>query len=418
MRIAYQSFILENGLKVIVHEDPSVNKVAVNIVYKVGARDEQEHRTGLAHLFEHLMFSGSKNIPDYDTHVQRIGGECNAFTNSDLTNYYLTCPANQLETAFWLESDRMLEIDLSQKNVDVQKSVVCEEFKQRYLNQPYGDAYLHLRPLHYKKHPYRWMTIGMNLSHIEEVTLAECQHFFNSFYAPNNAVMCVAGGITLDQVKILAEKWFAPIPNRFVDRPIKETEPKQTEVRATTIHKKVPFSAVYKAYHMPARAEKAYYAADMITDILSNGKSTRLFQALVKEQKVASRISAFSWGLFDPGMISIEGRIAEGVSVTQYEEALAGVLNRLADEITETELQSMKNKVLSAETFEKTTILNRAMNLAIYDYIGDAELINTNSDRYQQLTLDDIRQAIAEYLRPTNCSTLYYLSETAHPSNA
>lgn len=412
MRIEFTTHTLDNGLRVLVHEDPTVAKAAFDLCYRVGARDERPQRTGMAHLFEHLMFGGSKHVPDYDVHVQRIGGENNAFTSNDLTNYYVTCPAAQLETVFWLESDRMLELDFSQKSLDVQISVVCEEFKQRYLNQPYGDAWLHLRPLHYTKHPYRWMTIGQTLEQIEAVTLDEAREFFFSFYAPNNATLAVAGGVKTDEVLRLAEKWFGPIPRRTTTRPERTAEPPQTEARSKTISANVPHTAVFKAYHIPARADDGYYAADLLTDLLANGKASRLYRHLVQDTQIATRVSAYSWGLYDPGMISIDARLTPGRSVKEYETELNVALDGLRKEASEEELRRIQTKVEAMETFDKAAVLNRAMSLATYDYLGDPDLVNTNLERYQRLTLDDIREAYDRYLRPDNCSTLYYQPET------
>lgn len=411
MKLEYDTFELENGLKVFVQEDLNVRKVAVNVLYKVGARDEQSHRTGMAHLFEHLMFSGSKNIPDYDVHVQKMGGENNAYTNNDITNYYITCPSNQLETAFWLESDRMLEIDLSQKNVDVQKSVVSEEFKQRYLNQPYGDAYLSLRPLVYKVHPYRWMTIGEKLEHIEAVTLDECIQFFQSFYAPNNAILSVAGGVSLDEVKKLAEKWFGGIPSRKINRPERLPEPIQKKSNFEEIYRSVPYSCLYRAYRMPARNHADYYAADLITDILSNGKSSKLYQRLVKDLKLAGRVSCFSWGLYDPGMMSLEARCAENVNIKDLENEIDNILYTLADLVTEEELQMVKNKSKSLFAFDRIPVINKAQNIALSESIGNADLINDSIDLYMNVTIDELKASVKNLISPEKASTLYYIAK-------
>ncbi|MCE3008199.1 MAG: insulinase family protein [Bacteroidetes bacterium] len=410
MHIHYTTYQLDNGLRVIVQEEPAVSKVAVDILYRVGSADESPTRTGLAHLFEHLMFSGSKHVPDYDTHVQRVGGENNAFTNSDITNYYLTLPASQLETAFWLESDRMLELDFSEENLAVQRSVVMEEFKQRYLNQPYGDAYLQLRPVHFRFHPYNWMTIGKDLSHVEHTSLQDIKDFFYRFYAPNNATLVVSGGIKAAEVMRLAEKWFGPIPARDVKRPKRVKEPWQAEARQISVEREVPFDAVYRAYPCPARTDEAYYAADMITDLLTGSKSGRLYQRMVKETRVASQVSAFSWGLYDPGMISIEGRVAEGRTVAEYEAVLDEVLAEF-DQLTPEELTRMQNKIESQEVFNKTTVLNRAMSLALFDSLGRPELINTEAEAYRRLSVDDVLAARQHYLQPSQATTLHYLRQ-------
>ncbi len=405
--IHYETLELANGLRVLVHEDSAVQKAAVNVLYRVGSRDEQPERTGLAHLFEHLMFGGSRHIPDYDAHVQRVGGENNAFTNADITNYYITLPATQLETALWLESDRMLALDFSQRALDVQKSVVIEEFKQRYLNQPYGDAYLHLRPLAYTTHPYKWMTIGVSPEHVEVVTLPEIEEFFYSFYAPNNATLVVAGGVKTSEVEKLLNKWFAPIPRREVKRPTRPTEPVQTAARARTVQGAVPHTMVYKAYHSPARTAAGYHAADMLTDLLSGSKAARLYTSLVHERQVATSVSAFCWGLYDASLLGINAQLAEGISPQAYEAELADALTQL-DTLTDAELQRQKNKAESLMAFERTEVANRALALALADSLGDASLVNTEWNAYNAVTLADIHTARHAILRNENCSTLYY----------
>lgn len=409
-QIDFQTFSLENGLRVVVHEDHSIGKVVVDVLYRVGARNEDEERTGFAHLFEHLMFGGSKNISDYDTQLQKVGGENNAFTTNDLTNYYLTLPTNQLETGFWLESDRMLELDFSQKSLDVQKSVVIEEFKQRYLNRPYGDAHLELRSVHFEKHPYRWPTIGKDISHIEIATLEDVKDFFYGYYAPNNATLVVAGNVTMAQVRHLAEKWFGPIPARELKHQPLPVEPMQTEARHKTIYRKVPHTAVYKMYHIPSKTEDGYFAADFITDLMSGGKAGHLYQAMVKEKQVATNIRAFSWGAQDAGMVSIDGTLAEGKTIEEYEAALQEVIDSLAN-ISEAEVQRVKNSIESQYTMERTTVLNKAMILAMSDALGDIHLANTSMDKYLNLTTAEIKAAAQTYFAPHNCSTLYYLPE-------
>jgi len=408
--IEYDIFTLDNGLRVIVHEDHSIAKAVVNVIYRVGARNEESERTGFAHLFEHLMFGGSKNIPNYDTPLQKVGGENNAFTTNDLTNYYLTVPYNQLETGFWLESDRMLELDFSQRNLDVQKSVVIEEFKQRYLNRPYGDAHLELRDVHFTDHPYRWATIGKEIAHIEGATLDHVKDFFYGYYAPNNATLVVAGHVTKDQVKRLAEKWFGPIPRRELKHRPLPVEPAQTAPRQRTVHREVPFPAVYKMFHIPAKTDKRYFAADMVTDILSAGKAGHLYQHMVKDRQVASSVRAFSWGAHDPGMISIDGTLARGKTIEEYESALREVVEGLF-EVQESEVQRIKNAIESQFIMERNTLLNKAMFLAICDVLDDPESVNTAVNEYLAVTRDEIINAAKTYLHPNNCSTLYYLPE-------
>lgn len=411
--VSYETFFLDNGLKVIVHEDHSIPKVVVDVVYRVGAKDEDPEKTGFAHLFEHLMFGGSKNIPEFDTPLLKVGGVSNAFTNNDVTNYYQSLPSNQVETAFWLESDRMLELEFSQRSLDVQKSVVIEEFKQRYLNKPYGDAHLLLRPIHFKKHPYRWPTIGMEISHIEKANLDDVKDFFYGYYAPNNATLVVAGDITVDQVKRLAEKWFGPIPNRSLKKHDLPVEPAQNDSRKDSVRKQVPFPAVYKMFHIPAKTDPDYYSAEILTDILSAGKASRLYQDLVKEKRLASSVKAFSWGAFQPGMISIDATLATGVSPEEYEAGLNEVLEDI-QQIEEPELQRIKNSIETQYALDRTQILNKAMGLAISDALGDPELVNSSMESYLSLTTDQVSAAAKRFLDPSKCSTLYYLPQNGN----
>ena len=414
MHIQFETFTLENGLKVIVHEDHSISKVVVDVIYRVGSKDEEPEKTGFAHLFEHLMFEGSKHIPNYDTPLQRVGGENNAFTNSDITNYYLSLPSNQVETGFWLESDRMLELSFSQEKLDIQRSVVIEEFKQRYLNQPYGNAHLMLRALSYREHPYHWPTIGKEIAHIEAATLEDVKDFFFGYYAPNNATLVVAGDVTLERARELAEKWFGPIPRRELKKHELPKEPAQTEARRQTVYADVPFPAVYKMYHIPAHTEREYYLADILTDLLSNGKSALLFQYMVKTHRLAQSASAFTWGMHDPGVLSIDGRLAEGISVEDYESHLQQALDLLQD-LTEEDLDRIKGKLAAIFVMQKTTLLGKAIALAQYDALGDPDLINRIPEIYQGITLAEVKQAASTYLAPENCSTLYYLPKSMEP---
>jgi len=317
-------------------------------------------------------------------------------------------PSNQLETAFWLESDRMLELNFSQEKLDIQKSVVIEEFKQRYLNQPYGDAHLKLRQLHFQVHPYQWATIGKEISHIEEATLDEVREFFFGYYAPNNATLVVAGDVEPARVLELAHKWFGDIPRRKLKKHPIPQEPPQGEARSMRVQGDVPLEAVYKMYHVPAHTERAYYLTDILTDILSNGKSSRLFQVMVKEKQLSPQVNAFSWGMHDPGAVSIDGRVVKGKTIEAYETALQEVLDSL-QELTEEELQRVKNKLEATFVMQKTTILNKAMGLAISDSLGDPSLVNTTAEIYRSISLEEVKQAAATYFAPSNCSTLYYL---------
>lgn len=408
MQLPFQTFTLDNGLKVLVHEDHSIPKAVVDVIYRVGSKDEEDHKTGFAHLFEHLMFEGSKHIPSYDAPLQRVGGENNAFTSSDITNYYLTLPSNQLETGFWLESDRMLELDFSQEKLDIQRSVVIEEFKQRYLNQPYGDAHLKLRALSYTTHPYQWPTIGKEIAHIEQATLPDVQDFFFGYYAPNNATLVVAGDVTVAQVKDLAEKWFGPIPRRELNKHPLPVEPPQTAARHMTLEADVPYPAVYKMYHIPGHTERAYYLADILTDLLSNGKSALLYQRMVKDKQLAQSCNAFTWGMHDPGVLSLDGRLAEGVTPEAYEAELQATLDSLQD-LTEEDLERIKGKLAAIFVLQKTTLLGKGVALAQYDALGDPNLINEVPEIYHSITLEEVKAGAKAYLAPQNCSTLYYL---------
>lgn len=409
--VSFERFVLPNGLKVLVHEDPTTPMAVVNILYDVGARDEHPDKTGFAHLFEHLMFGGSLNIPSYDEPLQRVGGENNAFTSNDITNYYITLPSVNLETAFWLESDRMLSLAFSEKSLEVQRNVVCEEFKQRYLNQPYGDVWLKLRPMAYKKHPYQWSTIGKVLQHIEEATIDDVKAFFKKHYNPANAILVVGGSVKADQVKLLAEKWFGNIPGYTKpDRDLPE-EPVQTEERRDTIYAKVPLNALYKVFHMPSRNEEGYYSADLISDILSRGNSSRLFRNLLKDQKLFSEINAYLTGSLDAGLFVLEGKPLPGVSMEVAEAAIWKELERLKTEpVNPEELTKVKNKIESTMVFSEMSLLDKAMNLAYFELLGDANRLNSETGKYLEVTAEQIRNQAQNIFRKENSSTLFYLA--------
>jgi zinc protease len=409
--ISFHEFQLDNGLRVIVHEDPSVQIAVLNILYDVGSRDERPDKTGFAHLFEHLMFGGSKNIPNYDEPLQRVGGENNAFTNTDITNYYLIVPAANIETGFWLESDRMLSLSFDPQVLEVQRKVVVEEFKQRYLNQPYGDVWLKLRPLAYTTHPYQWATIGKEVSHIEEATMTDVKDFFYSHYLPNNAVMVVAGNVTVAQVRTLSEKWFGPIPKGRTKERHLPKEPRQAVKRTSTVSAHVPADALYKSWHMPGRFHPDYYAIDLLSDILSRGKSSRLHQQLVKEQEVFSSISSFVMGTVDPGMFVVSGRVKDKGKLEHAEEALSKVINTVVQEgVKREELEKVKNQAISTLEFGEVEVMNRAMNLAFAKLSGNVNLVNEEADRIQAVSTDDILRVASSILMENNSSALYYQS--------
>ena len=410
--VSFERFTLANGLKVLVHEDPTTPMAVVNILYDVGARDEHPDQTGFAHLFEHLMFGGSVNIPSYDEPLQRVGGENNAFTSNDITNYYITLPSVNLETAFWLESDRMLSLAFSEKSLEVQRNVVCEEFKQRYLNQPYGDVWLKLRPMAYKQHPYQWATIGKSLDHIENANIEDVKAFFNRHYNPSNAIMVVGGDVKLEEVKRLSEKWFGNIPAGEKLARLLPMEDDQTEERKETVTANVPLNAIYKVFHMPSRTEAGYYAADLISDILSRGNSSRLFRNLLKDQKLFSDINAYLTGSLDAGLFVVEGKPLPGISMEVAEAAIWKELERISTELVpEAELTKVKNKMESTMVFSEMSLLDKAMNLAYFELLGDANQLNSETQKYLDVSAEEIRTQAAHIFRKENSSTLYYLAK-------
>jgi predicted Zn-dependent peptidase len=409
--VSYDHFTLNNGLRFFVLHDPTTPMAAMNILYNVGARDEDPNRTGFAHLFEHLMFGGSINIPKYDEPLQRAGGENNAFTNSDITNYYLTLPKDNLETAFWLESDRMLSLAFSEKSLEVQRQVVTEEFRQNYLNQPYGDVWLLLKPLAYKVHPYQWNTIGKEISHIENARLEDVKDFYLRFYNPNNALIVIAGDVKTNEVERLAKKWFEPIASGKPYERFLHTEPKQENARRLEVKRDVPQTALYKAYHMCARADDKFYASDLLSDLLGSGQSSRLFKTLVRQKQYFSEINAFITGDIDPGLLIVTGKINKDVSVAEVEKALENEIQKLIQKPpTSAELRKVKNRVISSNIFWALSALNKAMNLAYYAHIGMPELINTVTNHYEKVKPTQIQQRAQEILNPANCSTLVYES--------
>ena len=410
--IQFERFQLGNGLKVIVHKDPSTPMAVMDVLYDVGARDEDPSRTGFAHLFEHLMFGGSVNIPEYDEPLQLAGGENNAYTTNDLTNYYCQLPSENLETAFWLESDRMLSLAFSEKSLNVQRKVVCEEFKEHYLNKPYGDAWQIMREMAYTLHPYRWMTIGRELSHIEEAKLTDVKAFFFKHYTPANAILVVAGNVETQKVRDLAERWFGDIPagERYV-RDI-QAEPEQTEARRMSVSRNVPLDAFYKCWHMPARREQHYYTVDLITDILGGSTSSRLYQTLVKEKKLFSNIECYHFGCLDKGLLTIEGKLVKGVKPEDAEAEVERVLDGMRNvNVEEKELQKVKNKTESLMAFEDMGLMNRANSLAFYELLGDAGLMNSELGRYNRVTAEEILDQSRKIFSEQNSNTLYYLAQ-------
>jgi len=410
--IKFEKFQLANGLRVLVHEDASTPMVVVNVLYDVGARDEDPKRTGFAHLFEHLMFGGSVHIEDFETPLQLAGGENNAYTTNDFTNYYIQLPAENIETAFWLESDRMLSLAFSEKSLEVQRKVVMEEFKEHYINKPYGDVWFKMREMVYTQHPYRWMTIGSELSHIEDARLEDVKNFFFKYYRPVNAILVVAGKVTTQQVQELAEKWFGDIPagEKYVRN--LPREPRQKEARKMEVKADVPLDALYKCYPMASRTEKGYYVADLITEVLGGGASSRLHQTLIKEKKLFSQIECYHTGSVDPGLVVIEGKLIKGVSLEAADAAVEEELEKLKSGlISEKELTKIKNKTESAIVFEDMSVMNRANSLAIYELLGDVNMMNTELDKYRAVTAEEILTGSQEIFDVRNSNTMYYHSE-------
>jgi zinc protease len=410
--INYTYFQLENGLKVIHHLDESTQLCVLNVLYDVGSKHENPEKTGFAHLFEHLMFGGSVNIPEYDTPLQFAGGESNAFTSNDITNYYLTLPVPNIETGFWLESDRMLSLDFSQQSLDIQRNVVIEEYKERYLNPPYGDVWLKTLPLAYQKHPYRWPTIGKEIAHIENAVLDDVKAFFRNFYCPNNAILVVAGNISLDRTKELTQKWFANIPSQPTQKPIYEAEPKQVDSRIEKHEADVPLDLLVKAYHTVSRMDPDYYATDLISDLLGSGKSARLYNELVKKQRLFSELDCYLTGDIEPGLMVIEGKLSQGVSVEAGEKAIEEILVGFCKTgVEEQELTKVKNKTETNIRFNDIGVLNKAMKLAYSCLLGDIDLVNTEAGKYLDVKKEDILRVASEIFNPNNCSTLYYLAK-------
>lgn len=401
---------LSNGLTVIVHEDFSTPMTVVNVLYDVGARDEDPNKTGFAHLFEHLMFGGSINIPNYDEPLQRVGGENNAFTNNDITNYYCVLPAENIETALWLESDRMLSLAFTDKSLEVQRNVVIEEFKQRYLNQPYGDEWLLLRPLAYEVHPYEWATIGKELSHIEQATMQDVKAFFKQFYHPGNAILCIAGGIAAPDAFRLAEKWFGDIPAQIKVKRNLSKEPAQREERIMRVVRDVPAHSIHKVYHMAARTDTRYYAQDLLSDILGRGNSSRLHNELVKNKQLFSQIGAYVTGNLDEGLLVISGRVTEGVDAEHALDGINDTIQKLLQNgLHKEELQKVKNKAESSMVFGEISLMNRALSLAFSELMGDAGLVNHETEKIQAVNENELMNEAKSILRNENSSTLLYL---------
>jgi zinc protease len=407
--INYQSYTLYNGLRVIVHKAPECAMAALNVMYNVGSRNESPEKTGFAHLFEHLMFGGSVNIKSYDNQLQNVGGTNNAYTTSDITNYYCIMPAYNIETAFWLESDRMLNLAFSQEVLDVQKKVVVEEFKERYLNKPYGDAWLKIRELAYKTHPYKWPTIGKDISHIEDATLNDVKDFFYKYYIPNNAVLVISGGIEDEEALMMCEKWFGPI---FAGKQLEvdfSQEPQQTEARRLDITADVPFDAIYKAYHIPGRLSPEYYTVEVMASILGEGYSSRLYSKLVDEMQIFNSISAYTTQSIDPGLLVISGTVSPDFTIEQADLELNAVIEELMGKgISEIELQKAKNNYISSFAFSSLDLLTRSEELAMATLLGNTNMVNDDIAKMDSVSSAGVHRIAAGILNMHNCSTIYY----------
>ena len=411
--IQFEKFQLDNGLKVLVHQDTSTPMAVVNVLYNVGAKDEDPAKTGFAHLFEHLMFGGSVNIPVYDEPLQRAGGENNAYTTNDLTNYYCQIPAENIETAFWLESDRMLSLAFSKKSLEVQRKVVCEEFKEHYINKPYGDAWHKMRSLAYTQHPYRWMTIGASLEHVENATIEDVKDFFFQFYRPNNAILVVTGNVQTEQVKQLAEKWFGPIEAGKAYIRNLPKEPVQEKSRSMDVRADVPLDMLMMTWHMGGRFDEGYHATDLITEVLGGGTSARLYEQLIKVKQIFSSIDCYHFGTVDPGLLVIEGKLVKGISMAVAEKAVLEEIEKIKNEILDAkEVQKVINKTESVICFEDMSIMNRAHSLAYYELLGDADLMNKELGMYQRVTPSMIQHTAQKIFQDNNRNTLYYYSKS------
>jgi predicted Zn-dependent peptidase len=408
-KIDFNRFVLDNGLTVIVHQDEATSLACLNVMYDVGSRDEDPDRTGFAHLFEHLMFGGSVNIPSYDSPLQIAGGQNNAFTSTDITNYYITLPTENLETAFWLESDRMLDLAFSEKSLEVQRNVVVEEFRQRYLNQPYGDAWLLMRPLAYEKHPYQWATIGKEEKHIEDATMQDVKAFYRKHYRPKNAVLVVAGNVEIEAVRKLAEKWFGPIEKG--EKPVRKLpkEPVQKKAKRLEVERPVPLDAIYVSMHMCGKTDADYHTWDLLSDILAGGHSSRLHQKLVQQNRIFTSVNAFIMGERDPSLFTVAGHISQGISIAEAEKAIWQEIELLKSElVAASELEKVKNQVEANHEFAEMNLLNRAIGLAYHELLGDADSINHDLEKYAMVTASDIQRLAKEHLVESNSSTLIY----------
>lgn len=407
--INFERFTLDNGLRVLLHQDRNTPMLAVNILYNVGARNELEDKTGFAHLFEHLMFAGSKHVPNFDEALQLAGGVSNAFTNNDITNYYDILPANNLDRALWLESDRLLHLNINERSLEVQRKVVMEEFRENYLNQPYGDVWHLLSKMAYKVHPYKWPTIGKDLSHIEDASLKDVQSFFDHYYRPDNAILVLAGNVDETTVRARVDHWFSDIPSEEVEEKPIPKEPKQNEARFLEVASEVPLNAIFKVYHMGDRKSDNYYAMDFITDLLSDGNSSRFHTELIKKSKAFVQVDAYITGSMDNGLVILEGKLSPGATLKEADQLLQEQVGRLCtDKAEEREIEKTKNKLQSYYAFSEINLLNRAGNIAFSELLGDANMVNDEIERYLKLDAAQLQSEAQKIFKEENCSTLHY----------
>ncbi len=408
--VDYRKQILDNGLTVIVHEDHSSPMVAINVLYKVGSKDEQKELTGLTHLFEHLMFGGTSNVGDFDEPIQLAGGENNAFTNNDITNFYNFLPSENVEIGLWLEADRMSKLKLNKKSLDTQKKVVIEEFKETSLNEPYGDVMHHISEMCYKNHNYKWPTIGKEISHVEKVNLDDAINFYKTFYGPHNAILVLCGNITYDLGFALANKWFNGIEGQSINKlSLANIEPKDG-FKSKTIEANVPSKAIYMAFKMQHRLHDDFYIVDILSDILSSGRSSRFFQRLIKDRQLFSYIDAYITGTTDPGLLIIDGKLMDNVSIEDAKSAIWDELNDLINNaLSDRELEKIKNKAESNLIFSETSVLNKSMSLAYYECLENIDLINTEVDIYNAMTKEDLQRVAKEVFDVNNYVEIIYL---------
>jgi zinc protease len=410
--INLDKFTLENGLRFIYHKDDSSPIAVVNTLYNVGAKDEDPEQTGFAHLFEHLMFGGSVNIPDFDGALQKTGGDNNAFTSNDITNYYITLPSQNIETAFWLESDRMLGLDFSQKNLDAEKNVVIEEFKERYLNQPYGDLWMHLRKLAFGEHPYSWPTIGKEISHIEKANLEDVKSFFYRFYAPDNAILVVSANLETEYVLNLVKKWYGKIESRNVKPTVLPEIAKNSAQKRLKVERDVPYDTMYMVFHMGEKTHSDFQATDLLSDVLSNGRSSRFYQNLLMKGDLFAEIDAYLTGDLHGGLFVIMCTLLEGVSMEQAEEAIWNEIGYLIKSgISDYELEKVKNKYESSKVFSELNATSRAYLIAMHELIDDANDINLEVEKYRKVTAEDIISVAKKILRKENSTVLNYYAK-------